>query len=234
MKEIPGLRYSSPHTFSFKQRLILKTVPPLAGLALKALTATCRYEIRDAPHFDRTVAEQGHAIIAAWHEGFVLGLPMYRNSGIHSLASLSFDGELAACLLRQFGLLALRGSSSRGGREGLHSLATALEHIPVVGFTLDGPRGPRRIAKPGIAVLSARSKTAVVPQAFSASKVWRLNSWDRFMVVKPGAHIVSRYGAPIPPPDDESDTSIERMRALVEQRLNELHEELDEELGTPA
>ncbi|NIA16177.1 MAG: DUF374 domain-containing protein, partial [Nitrospiraceae bacterium] len=200
MKEIPGLRYTSPHTFSFKQRLILKAGPPLAGLVLKVLTATCRVEVRDASYFDQAPSEGGHAILAAWHEAFGLGVPLYRDSGIHTLTSLSFDGELASRLVRQFGLFALRGSSSRGGGEALRCLTAALDHIPVVGFTLDGPRGPRRVAKPGIAILSARSKAPVIPLACAASRAWRLKSWDRFIVPKPGARIVARYGAPIPPP----------------------------------
>lgn len=230
MNEIPGLQYRSPHHFSFKQLLLLRVGPPIVALCVKTLMAMCRKELRHVDRIEQTCATHGHAILAIWHESMAMGVCVFRNRGYHTLTSYSFDGEMAARVVRHFGVLAVRGSSSQGGSEAVKNLQEALKHVPCVGFTLDGPRGPRRVAKPGIGVLSARSGMPVIPLALAAAPVWRLNSWDKMPVPKPGARILVECGEPILPPPDDSPEEVERMRALVEERLNSLIEELERRL----
>lgn len=227
--EIPGLTYRSPYTFSLKRRIALALLPPPMATAIKAITATCRVEVRGAQHLQNVLDAAGCVIIAIWHEALALGVSQYTNSGAHALTSYSFDGELAARVIRRFGVLSLRGSSSRGGADALHDMAEALKHVPVVGFTPDGPRGPRRAAKAGIAILSARTGVPIVPYALAASRAWRLPSWDRFQIPKPFARILSAYGAPIPPPQDNSEHTIETTRHAVEKSLADLQAALEKE-----
>ena len=92
---------------------------------------------------------------------------------------------------------------------------------------MDGPVGPRRVAKPGIAILAARTGLPIIPHAFTARPVWRLNSWDKFPIPKPLAKIRSAYGLPIPPPPDDSPEAVEATRLQVETELNRLHEEIE-------
>lgn len=230
----PGLTYTSPIRFSLKKRAVLAVVPRLAAWALKTISATCRMDVREQGHADGVVAGHGHVLFAIWHETLAAAAWRYRNTNGHTLTSYSYDGELAARALRGFGLRAVRGSSSRGGAEALKQLQRALELIEIVGFTLDGPRGPRRVAKPGIAVLAYRSGMPIVPNAFAVSPAWRLRSWDRFCIPKPFARIVCAYGPPIPPPTDESPEAIEACRARTERELNRLYDALEAELGLPA
>ncbi|HUW62484.1 MAG TPA: lysophospholipid acyltransferase family protein [Candidatus Bathyarchaeia archaeon] len=230
MNEIPGLLYKSPNTFSVKERLLLRGGPPVIALCVKSLMATCRKEVRHLDAIEQACADRGHAILAIWHETLAMAVYVFRNTGYHTLTSYSFDGEMAARVLRWFGLFAVRGSSSQGGSEAVKNLQEALKHVPCVGFTLDGPRGPWRVAKPGIGVLSARAGVAVVPLAVVASPVWRLKSWDKMLVPKPGARVVAECGEPIGAPRDDSPEEVERMRARVEESLNELHGRLDRSL----
>jgi len=67
---------------------------------------------------------------------------IFRGSGAVILISKSFDGELITRILRMFGFDAVRGSSSRGAREGLLGLAHIIESGRTAIFTADGPRGP--------------------------------------------------------------------------------------------
>ena len=67
-----------------------------------------------------------------------------------------------------------------------------------------------------------RAKVPVVPTALCASKMWRLNSWDRFMVPKPFSRLLVAFGRPIAPPPADDPEDVERVRAEVEARLNEL------------
>jgi lysophospholipid acyltransferase (LPLAT)-like uncharacterized protein len=230
VNEIPGLLYRSPNKFSIKQRFLLCVGPPVFALCLRSLMATCRKEFRRDRLTEQLRAPGGRAILAIWHETFPIAVYLLRNTGYHALASYSFDAEMGARVLRRFGFLSVRGSSSQGGREAVINLREALKRVPCVGFTLDGPRGPRRVAKAGIGVLSARAGVPVVPIAVAAAPAWRLNSWDRMAVPKPGARIVAECGEPIAPPRDDSPEEVERMRARVEERLNELHGRLDRSL----
>ncbi|MCC6699633.1 MAG: lysophospholipid acyltransferase family protein [Candidatus Hydrogenedentes bacterium] len=181
--------------------------------------------------FNELKRKDGRAILAFWHEVLPLALWTQRGTGYHTLTSYSYDGELAACVVKHFGLAALRGSSSRGGSQALRQLELALEMGITIGFTLDGPRGPRRVSKPGIAVLAARSGLPVVPLVLAVERAWRMRSWDRLVVPKPFARIHCIFGEPIPPPVDESKDEVERMRLLVERDLNARQQALEKELG---
>ncbi len=227
MSRIPGVQYTSPYAFSPSQRLALAALPPVVALALRGLAATCRKDWRDRQCLDETLSKHGRAIIAFWHESMGLAACRFPNTGWHTLTSYSYDGEFAARVVRWFGLEAARGSSSKGGSEALASLAVAIEKVSVVGFTLDGPRGPRRVAKPGIAILAARTRAPIVPYAYTVTPAWRLRSWDRFPVPKPFGRIVQACGPAIPPPADESPEAIEATRLEVETSLNAVHARIE-------
>src|SRR5690606_15894263 len=99
-------------------------------------------------------------------------------------------GELAARIVTHFDLRAVRGSSSRGGADALNQLQQAMALGAGVGFTLDGPRGPRRKAKLGAAIIAARTGAIIVPNAFAVSRAWRLRSWDRLPIPKPFSRVL--------------------------------------------
>lgn len=226
---IPEVNYSSPRKFTIKQRMALFCFPPVVAIAMKILFSTCRKEARGTTFLRNVLDEHARVIVAVWHESMALAAHHYRNTGYHTLTSYSYDGEMAARVIAPFGLLAVRGSSSRGGSDALDDLARALEHVQAVGFTLDGPRGPRRVAKPGIAILAARTQTHIIPHAFTVHPAWRLNSWDRLPIPKPFARIVSACGEPVPPPKDTSPEAVEATRQKTETELNRLHAEIESE-----
>lgn len=227
----PDFDYSSPVSFTFKQRLALTFVPPLGTALLKAFCVTCRWVTRNEAIVDRVQEQHGRVLVGFWHETLAIAAFHYRNTGYHTLTSYSFDGELAARLVKHCGMRALRGSSSRGGHKALKDLVKATQFVERVGFTLDGPKGPRRVAKPGIAILSIKTGIPVVPQAFVAKPAWRTHSWDRLAVPKPFGKIVSVFGEPITPPKRLSSENVEGVRLEVERQLNALHRELEAELA---
>jgi len=228
LNKIPNVPYTSPYTFTPKQRLSLFFLPRIVAFGLKAVERTCPYEVRNVSYWDEMMkATGGRALIAIWHETLGLAAWHYRNTGGHTLTSYSFDGEFAARVVRLFGMMAVRGSSSRGGAEALHGFVEAAKRVKILGFTLDGPRGPRRVAKPGIAVLAARIGLPIIPHAFTVNPAWHLNSWDRFTIPKPFARMVSAYGRPIDPPVDDTPEAVERTRLHVENDLNALQAQIE-------
>ncbi len=229
----PPVFHPSPNKFTWRERLTLRAGAWAIATGLRVLCRSARWEFRNLPVLESVEKIHGCALLAFWHESLGLAAWRYRKSGYHTLTSYSFDGELAARLVWHFGLTALRGSSSRGGARALVRMEQALRERHTIGFTLDGPRGPRREAKAGAAVLSARTGIPIVPNAFAVEPAWRMHSWDRLMLARPMARVVCAYADPIPPPVNTSAESIEECRVAVETSLNRLHDELERELGQP-
>lgn len=213
-------------TLSWARRWTRAAAPPLAVFLLKTILATCRLEIRNGDYFEEA-RRSGKVMVACWHETLGTALWYYRDKNYITLASQSSDGELAARAAERFGFCVVRGSSTRGGYRALTELRKALEHSAGLGFTVDGPKGPPRVAKVGIAILAARTGLPIVPNVFSVLPAWRLHSWDRHTLPKPFGHVICAYGEPVPPPADLSRPALEATRLEIERRLNELQDALD-------
>ena len=229
--KLPELNYETPVNFTRKQHLQLAILPPLIVNILKGLLLTCRHEVRNLDYLTDTIGRHGHAIIAIWHETATYALYKHVGSNYHAAASFSFDGELAARLTHGFNVECVRGSSSRGGSGALRQLEMALDLVECVGLTMDGPRGPRRHAQPGLAVLSARTGVPVVPLAFSVSRSWRLGTWDRMAIPKPFSKVIIDYAPPIAPAESTERDAVEAKRVEIQDALNALHEKIEAELG---
>ena len=231
---LPGITYDSNLSFPPAQRAQLCVLPPVLAAMMRLLLCTCPVEMRGEEHVDRVLARHGHTLMAIWHESMLTACWVARSRNYHTLTSHSFDGEMAARVLRHFQIKAVRGSSSKGGGEGLRQLQLAAQQVEWVGFTLDGPRGPRRIAKPGIGVLAARTQLPVIPLAIVPLRAKRLHSWDHLPVPYPFSRIISAFGAPVPPPASDSAEDVEQTRLAVERGLNSLHEAIEAEAGVVA
>jgi lysophospholipid acyltransferase (LPLAT)-like uncharacterized protein len=101
-----------------------------------------------------------------------------------------------------------------------------LGHGRNITLTLDGPKGPRHLAKPGVGILSARTQTHIMPIAFSVEPVRHLKSWDRFPLPLPFARIRVLIGPAIPPPGTDSRENVEAARLQTEFTLNGLHDRI--------
>lgn len=227
--KIPGIVYSSPNQYSAKQRLMLSILPPLMAGAFKALNGSCRWEVRHLDRLDGVIEREGTAILGTWHEATGVLLSMHKGRNFHSTSSFSYDGELAARVVSYFDVETVRGSSSKGGSLALEQMEKVAPHVPCVGITLDGPRGPRRVAKPGVAVLAARVQKPIVPNACAVDRAWRLRSWDRFIIPRPFAHVLVEFGEPIAPPETDRPEHVEPVRQQVEHALNEMHKKIEAE-----
>jgi lysophospholipid acyltransferase (LPLAT)-like uncharacterized protein len=154
---------------------------------------------------------------------------LYRDRGLRVLVSRSRDGEMIARLVRRFGFVVVRGSSSRGGAEGLRGLARALREGHSVIVVPDGPRGPSETVKPGVVVLARLTGAPVVPMALGASSEWRARSWDGFRVPKPFARCVVRFGGPVRVGRPAGRRADESPRKEIEAALREVTWRADEE-----
>jgi lysophospholipid acyltransferase (LPLAT)-like uncharacterized protein len=145
----------------------------------------------------------------------------FRRRNIVVITSENFDGEWIAGIKR-FGYGTARGSTSRGGRRAFLQLSRELAAGRTAGFTLDGPRGPARVAQPGALWLSKLTGHPVLPFHLEADRCWTTNSWDRTQIPKPFATVSIVVGAPFEVPRDAEDDGIEAARLELEARLRAL------------
>ncbi|HVS16531.1 MAG TPA: lysophospholipid acyltransferase family protein [Thermoanaerobaculia bacterium] len=200
----------------------------LGGWVVRALSSAARLEL-DPESQARLETAGEPAILTYWHEHifvstvFLRRFFLSRRRPLAALASHSQDGELVARIARNFGVRVARGSTSRGGREGLRALHRELvKHGASLVILPDGPRGPRHEVKPGLIVLSQLSGAPVVPLAFAASRAWRLRSWDRMAVPKPGCRVRVLVGEPIRVPRELGDEEREHYRLGIASTLLDL------------
>jgi lysophospholipid acyltransferase (LPLAT)-like uncharacterized protein len=98
-------------------------------------------------------------------------------------------------------------------------LVRAMSQGKPVGFTLDGPRGPARVAQPGAVWLASRTGNPLLPFHLEASSHWTLGSWDRTQIPKPFSRVALAVGAPLEVPSGADDATLEAVRVALEQRL---------------
>jgi hypothetical protein len=124
-------------------------------------------------------------ILAFWHSCIFPAIYAWRNLQIRVMSSDSFDGEYTGRIIRKFGFVKVRGSSSKGAVRALLGMRRVIEQGDTVAFTIDGPRGPRYVAKPGPVVLARATGAPMVAFHIALEKPWVLNTWDKSMIPKP-------------------------------------------------
>jgi lysophospholipid acyltransferase (LPLAT)-like uncharacterized protein len=202
---------------------------PYVGLFLvKLLSSTYRLVIVD-PHKESDVlARDGSIIYASWHQRFFPGITFFATRRpIAILISRSKDGEFISHIVNILGWVAVRGSSSRGGSEGLQLLKGLAKKGYKIGHIVDGPKGPFGMVKPGLLRIAQVSGMAIVPTITSSEKRWTFRSWDRFMVPTPFSRVVIRFGDPIYVAPDISEEEFEEQTRLVEASMKALYEDTD-------
>jgi lysophospholipid acyltransferase (LPLAT)-like uncharacterized protein len=81
-----------------------------------------------------------------------------------------------------------------------------------VAFTLDGPRGPARVAQPGAVWLAGATGSPILPFHVEADRYWTMGSWDRTQVPKPFSRVAVVVGAPMTIDADERNVESARLR----------------------
>lgn len=166
-------------------------------------------------------------IYALWHENMSVTFALKTAAPMKILISQSRDGELLSRLAIRFGVETVRGSSNHGGAEALDELVelSRTHHLLVAP---DGPRGPRREVKRGLAYLASRASRRIVPMGVGFQRCWRANSWDRTAIPKPGS-VVTLVGGPIiTVPQGIGKRGLEEYRLLVEREIESATRDADE------
>ena len=207
--------------------LISASAAPL----IRALGATYRWRVDGFARYESIVASGRQPIFAFWHGRILPATLFWKNRGIVVITSQNFDGEWIAGIIRRFGYGTARGSTSRGGARALVQLRRDLGAGKPAAFTLDGPRGPARVAQPGAVFLAGATGQPILPFHIEASSAWTMNSWDRTQVPKPWARIGVAIGQPIEI-SGTHDTTIEAGVAQLQHVLHELEPRAQQIIAT--
>jgi lysophospholipid acyltransferase (LPLAT)-like uncharacterized protein len=202
---------------SWSRRAQLAAISALGYPLLAVLGSTYRYEVDGLEHL-RAAEALGQPIHAFWHGRILPGMFYFKHRGIVVITSENFDGEWIARLITKFGFGTARGSSSRGARKALLQMIRDLRDRPVA-FTLDGPRGPARVAQPGAVWLSRVTGNPIFPFHLESNRHWTLGSWDRTQIPQPFARIALVMAEPFVVPPDADDRALEEHRVRLGQTL---------------
>ncbi len=204
--------------FTLGQRLLLAVVPRVVWALFSLIGLTWRFEV---------IAEEGVTpllyglgagpeIYCFWHQCVLPCAVYYRRTGATILISSSFDGELITRILRIFGFHAVRGSSTRGAREGMRGLARVIESGKPAIFTADGPRGPIHRTKMGPIKLAQMTGAPIGVFHLQPEHAWTIRSWDRFLVPMPFTRICVSWAQWTRVPADLPSEDFERKRAELD------------------
>jgi lysophospholipid acyltransferase (LPLAT)-like uncharacterized protein len=202
------------------KRLQAAAIPTAIWPVLEFLGAGYTYKYQNRQHLDRLVAARQPHILALWHGRILEVMLSLRDRGYVSLVSENFDGEWIARLSAHFGFGAVRGSSSRGGARALVKARRELADGHSLLFTLDGPRGPKRVAQPGAVWLSGASGCPILPVRLEADRFLTTKTWDEHQFPSPGATVTAAFSEPMWVPADLDEAGLEAERLQLEQTLN--------------
>jgi len=206
----------------------------LGAWLVRVLGASWRIERVNMAERDRRVRAGERYVFAFWHSRMLPLVFTHRGSGAAVLISQHRDGELIARIIERLGFTTARGSSTRGGEEGLREMLRVAESGRAIAITPDGPRGPAEQVKPGLVYLASRTGFPVLPVASAASRAWRFRSWDRFRFPWPFARVVVGYGAPIAVPRSLDADDLEVWRMRIQEAIADLTRDLARRAGEPA
>ncbi len=196
-----------------------KLLAHLIYLCVRLLCSTWRIE-----HVNPEVREkQSNYIFAIWHRDLAASILSFRKVKHVTMASPSKDGDLIAHTLEKLGFAVARASSDRNPKKGLIEMIRKVRSGIPGALTVDGPKGPAHIAKPGVFSLAKACDCPILPLVAYPSSAWIFSkSWDRFRLPKPFSKITLKIGEPIVVDSDNFD----QLSRILETRLLSLESEL--------
>ncbi len=228
---------------NYKERAetaLMRLAGSLASVYLKIVirTGAWRYDVH--PEADLRMKDQLPSIFLFWHGRlFMMPVAKPRALRVEMLMSINKIGVLTQALVKDFNIGSVRGSArnpkkpekNKGGVRALIMMIKVLRSGVSVGFTPDGPRGPRMRMTDGAIISAKLSGSPLIPVTFGVKRAFIINSWDRFTVPFPFTKGVIKIGKPIFVEPDAQEEELEKIRVMTENLMNEMTKDADDEIG---
>ena len=216
-----------PNEAGLGQRLAARLVYVL----LRVLRFTWRVRVSDPPGV-MDVARDQPFILCAWHNRIIYALfatldVIRPKTGrkVAAMVSASSDGAFAVEIMRAFGIVPIRGSTSRRGRQALLELSRQARAGLHLAITPDGPRGPCHEIQEGILSLSQVTGLPIVPLGCEAGRKVRFKSWDRFQLPWPLTRCDFVFGEPMAVPRRVTGAERAVLKGELKRRMAEINPE---------
>ncbi|HEY5603399.1 MAG TPA: lysophospholipid acyltransferase family protein [Gammaproteobacteria bacterium] len=225
---------------SARQRLVYSILAALLKRVIRVIWSTCRVtHIVGEQHVERVTAGGKAFIPCYWHQQILFGawyLYQLSKRGIRIgfLVSPSKDGEIATNVINSWGGTVIRGSETRTGAQAMRDMYNLIVKEKISpAINSDGPQGPQHVFKVGDLMLSQLTQAPLLPLAYAASRAWRLNSWDRFLIPMPFSRIAIVIGEPFTTPKGLHAEDLEPQRLQMENTLKDLTRQAEALLRKP-
>ncbi len=209
----------------FSKRLQIPVIAGAVYSVIRTLGPTLRYEIHGWQHAEGVYASGRRCIWSFWHRVIIPVAWWGRNRGVVVMNTTAFDGQWTRKVIEWLGFGTAQGSSTRGGLRGLVAMARSLQEGRDVAFTIDGPRGPRYVAKPGPVILARRTGCPVMVFHIAVDRGTTFEkTWDHFLLPKPFARTVMLFAPPIYVPEDAERETLEAKHAEMQGELERVRD----------
>src|SRR5215467_8526471 len=209
--------------YSFLDRLKIRVADAVFYLLINLIGMTARFEVVGWENHDKAEANRGLPIYVFWHDRIFLTTYWWRKRRIVVMTSRSFDGEYIARFIQRFGYGAVRGSSTRGAVGAVVEMARLMRAGCTTAFTIDGPKGPRYIAKMGAVLLAKKTGHPILPVTMALQSFWTTPSWDLFQIPKPFTRAHVYVAPPIYVPADADEETLAAKRDELQEVLDHLN-----------
>ena len=215
-------------TYSFLEQFKIRAADFVFYSLINLLGRTARFEVIGWENHEKAQANGGLPIYVFWHDRIFFTTYWWRKRRIVVMTSQSFDGEYIARFIQRFGYGAVRGSSTRGGVGAIVEMARLMRAGCTTAFTIDGPKGPRYVAKMGAVLLAKKSGHPIMPVTMALDRYWTLPSWDSFQIPKPFTRARVYVAAPIYVPADANEATLVAKRDELQQTLDDLNHQSEQ------
>jgi len=211
-----------PHKFTQWQRVQIFVASWIGYLSVLLIGRSLRWEVFGWENWQAARRAGKGLIYTFWHREILSACWFWRKRGIVVMTSQHFDGEYIARIIRRHGYGAARGSSTRGASQALGEMIESLRKGADAAFTIDGPRGPRFVAKRGSVLLSKATGAAILCFHVALRRAFVFKkSWDLFQI----PYLFSRAATFIAPPIVVAPDADEQEQA---RKLQEVQAALDD------
>jgi len=218
-----GEAAESRRMFTSRERFQILLATWIGYFAVLLIGRTLRWEVVGWENFEAARQIGKSLIYAFWHCEIFSATWFWRRRGIVVMTSQNFDGEYIGRIIQKHGYGAARGSSSRGGARALVEMIRTIRKGRLAAFTVDGPRGPRHVAKPGVVLLAKATGAPILCFHIVPARASILRkTWDRTEIPHPFSRAAIFIAPPIAVNPDAGDEEQARKLREVQATLDEL------------
>jgi hypothetical protein len=217
--------------YSRGERLLIRAADLTFYALIRLLGRTVRFEVEGWENHELATRNGSLPIYAFWHERIFLTTywwPKRLERVPVVMTSRSRDGEYIARFIQRFGYGAARGSTTRGGTGAIIEMARLMRAGCPAAFTIDGPKGPPRIAKMGAVLLAKKTGHPVLPVTMALKRYWRVPTWDTLQIPRPFTRARVYIAPPIRVPADADEKVLQAMRDELQRTLDDINRRGDE------